>query len=46
MKMDQNIARGTADLAFRVSSDMWMALSKPTDGQYVNDVKPYKVSYQ
>jgi hypothetical protein len=29
MKMDQNMARGTADLAFRVSSLMWMALSKP-----------------
>lgn len=29
MKMDQKMARGTADLAFLVSSLMWMALSKP-----------------
>lgn len=30
MKMDQNMARGTADLAFRVSSLMWIAESKPS----------------
>lgn len=29
MKMDQNMALGTADLALRVSSLMWSALSKP-----------------
>lgn len=29
MKMDQNMARGTADLALRVSSLMWIALSNP-----------------
>jgi hypothetical protein len=31
IKMDQNIALGTADLALRVSSDMWIALSKPSN---------------
>lgn len=29
MKIDQNIARGTADFAFRTSSLMWIAESKP-----------------
>jgi len=39
MNIDQNMARGTADFAFRTSSLMWIAESKPRQCQRVDEVQ-------